>query len=84
MDTNLIEVAKENPDLIVSLKLGELLEFGQSIASTVKETQLTQEPTKKEENGSHAPKLWKSSEFLQPRCGDGVGITLFPRKLATT
>ena len=49
MDTNLIEVAKENPDLIVSLKLGELLEFGQSIASTVKETQPAQEPTKKEE-----------------------------------
>lgn len=89
MDTNLIEVAKENPDLIVSLKLGELLEFGQSIASTVKETQPTQEPTKKEEKwlsrtevmeifGISSATLWRwSRDYLVPeKIGNNVRYRL--------
>ena len=49
MDITLIEVAQQNPDLIVSLKLGELLEFGQSIAASVIESKPAPEPVKKEE-----------------------------------
>ncbi len=49
MNVNLIEVAQQNPDLIVSLKLGELLEFGQTIANAVIEAHPEPEPVQAEE-----------------------------------
>lgn len=85
MDTNLIEVAKQNPDLIVTLKLGELLEFGQSIANTVIESQPAPEPAKKEDKwltrqevmeifGISSATLWRwSRDYLVPeKIGNNV------------
>lgn len=85
MDINLIEVAQQNPDLIVSLKLGELLEFGQSIAASVIEAQPAPEPVQKEEQylsrnevmeifGISSATLWRwSKDYLIPeKIGNNV------------
>jgi predicted DNA-binding transcriptional regulator AlpA len=85
MDITLIEVAQQNPDLIVSLKLGELLEFGQSIAASVIESKPAPEPVKKEEQylsrsevmeifGISSATLWRwSKDYLVPeKIGNNV------------
>lgn len=85
MDINLIEVAQQNPDLIVTLKLGELLEFGQSIAASVIESQPAPEPVQKEEQylsrnevmeifGISSATLWRwSKDYLIPeKIGNNV------------
>jgi len=89
MNVNLLEVAKQNPDLIVSIKLGELLEFGQSIANAVLDTQPAPQPTQKEEKwlsrtevmeifGVSSATLWRwSRDYLVPeKIGNSVRYRL--------
>jgi predicted DNA-binding transcriptional regulator AlpA len=89
MNVNLLEVAKENPDLIVSLKLGDLLEFGQSIAAASREEQpatITQQEEEKyltrtevmEIFGISSATLWRwSKDYLVPeKIGNSVRYRL--------
>lgn len=89
MDINLLEVAQKNPDLIVSLKLGELLEFAQAVAENVAGNQPAPAPQIKEEKylsrsevmeifGISSATLWRwSKDYLVPeRIGGGLRYKL--------
>ena len=89
MDINLIEVAQQNSDLIVSLKLGELLEFAQAVAANVVGNQPVPAPETKEEKylsrtevmeifGISSATLWRwSKDYLVPeKIGNNVRYRL--------
>lgn len=78
MNVNLLEVAQQNPYLIISLKLGELLEFAQALAANVAAPAPAPVPEPKEEKylsrqevmkifGVSSATLWRwSKDYLVP------------------